>query len=218
MMREVSFIKPGNIILLNGTSSSGKTTLAKVLQKRMQEPYLHLGNDQFLQSNWPENLLMYSDGTDSVPFDGWLAVFRDNQFVDLKVGPTGLRWLTGMYKAMAAWSETGNHLVADLVLHDERILQAAASVFYQLPVWFISVYCPLEIAEKREQERSERRATGGARLFYQGVYKQGIADLVVNTAENSPEACAEQIEQYMQSGKSPNAFRQLHQHFVQLKG
>jgi chloramphenicol 3-O phosphotransferase len=33
------------IVLLNGTSSSGKTTLAKALQRAMPTPYLHLGID-----------------------------------------------------------------------------------------------------------------------------------------------------------------------------
>ena len=37
----------GNIIFLNGTSSSGKTTLALALQEVLPEPYLHIALDQF---------------------------------------------------------------------------------------------------------------------------------------------------------------------------
>ena len=56
-------MKPGNVIVLNGTSSAGKTTVAKALQRIMDEPYLHTGNDQFLSPHRPDNMLVYSDGT-----------------------------------------------------------------------------------------------------------------------------------------------------------
>ena len=38
---------PG-IIILNGTSSSGKTSLLEVLQTRLAEPYLNAGIDKFI--------------------------------------------------------------------------------------------------------------------------------------------------------------------------
>ena len=40
----------GQAILLNGTSSSGKTTLAKVLQQKLKEPYLYVSLDQYRDS------------------------------------------------------------------------------------------------------------------------------------------------------------------------
>ena len=39
---------PGTIILLNGTSSSGKTSIVKALQDSMEEPYLDMGIDRFI--------------------------------------------------------------------------------------------------------------------------------------------------------------------------
>ena len=38
----------GNIIFLNGPSSSGKTRISKTLQNVLDEPYLHVGLDHFL--------------------------------------------------------------------------------------------------------------------------------------------------------------------------
>ncbi|MBN2303607.1 MAG: hypothetical protein JXQ72_03975 [Anaerolineae bacterium] len=209
-------MEPGNVILLNGTSSAGKTTLAKVLQSSLDKPYLHLGNDQFLHPNRPKNLLIYGDGTEPTQFEGWRVVIRERQFAELHIGPLALQWVTGMYRAMAAWSASGNDLIADVVLHDRRMLQVAAEVFHPLPVWFISVYCPLDVAEKREQERTENRLRGGARVFYDGVYQHGVFDLVVDTARNSPEECAQQIRQHLNTDAPPKAFRQLHQQFSSL--
>ena len=37
----------GRIILLNGSSSSGKTTIARMLQQLYREPYQHIALDQF---------------------------------------------------------------------------------------------------------------------------------------------------------------------------
>jgi chloramphenicol 3-O phosphotransferase len=38
---------PGRIVLLNGSSSAGKTTLARTLQVLRDEPWFHLALDQF---------------------------------------------------------------------------------------------------------------------------------------------------------------------------
>ena len=38
---------PGRIVLLNGASSAGKTTLARAFQDQRQEPWFHLALDQF---------------------------------------------------------------------------------------------------------------------------------------------------------------------------
>ena len=43
-------MKQGNIIFLNGTSSSGKTTIAKALQEIMEGYYIHTGIDHFLDA------------------------------------------------------------------------------------------------------------------------------------------------------------------------
>jgi chloramphenicol 3-O-phosphotransferase len=39
---------PGTIILLNGTSSSGKTSVVRALQEVLNEPFLEAGLDKFL--------------------------------------------------------------------------------------------------------------------------------------------------------------------------
>ena len=41
----------GKIILLNGASSAGKSTLARSLQQQLHEPFLHLSFDHLRASN-----------------------------------------------------------------------------------------------------------------------------------------------------------------------
>jgi len=40
--------RAGKVILLNGTSSSGKSTIAKELRRVLPEPYLYVSIDEFL--------------------------------------------------------------------------------------------------------------------------------------------------------------------------
>ena len=41
---------PGRIILLNGASSSGKSTLARAMQQALPEPFLHVSSDHLVDS------------------------------------------------------------------------------------------------------------------------------------------------------------------------
>jgi len=43
--------EPGKIILINGASSAGKSTLARSLQQKLREPFLHLSFDHLRESN-----------------------------------------------------------------------------------------------------------------------------------------------------------------------
>ena len=40
--------KTSIIILLNGPSSSGKSTLANILQSKLNDPFLHIGIDKMI--------------------------------------------------------------------------------------------------------------------------------------------------------------------------
>ena len=46
----------GKVIVLNGVSSSGKTTLAKAMQEAFDEPYIRLSIDDFINM-MPEKLI-----------------------------------------------------------------------------------------------------------------------------------------------------------------
>ncbi|MEV1042213.1 hypothetical protein AB0J01_37190, partial [Streptomyces sp. NPDC050204] len=45
MGASVQHDRPGHVIFLNGTSSAGKTTLARAIQEESDEPYLYWGID-----------------------------------------------------------------------------------------------------------------------------------------------------------------------------
>jgi chloramphenicol 3-O phosphotransferase len=197
----------GNIILLNGTSSSGKTTLAKALQGVMSQPYFHIGFDLF-QQTFPPGFITYSDGMNPPAADGWLAIFREDTFTELHIGPAGHRLETGIYRAIAGFASAGNDLIVDAVIYTPETLRAVIQAFHTVPVLFVGVRCPLEVAERREIARGDR-AIGGARTFNDHVHAHGVYDLEVDTSLASPEECALAIKEAIDRGHPRRAFLEL---------
>ena len=184
----------GTIILLNGTSSSGKTSLLRALQDALDGPWLDAGIDKFL---WmlPKRYLR------SPLWDDVLGRATE-------AGPTGQQLMSGMHHAIAALAQTGNHVVADHVLVDPRWVDECARLFCDLPAYLVAVRCPLDVLEQREQQRQDR-TLGQARAQFDLVHAHGVYDLEVDTSLASPEQCAQQVIERLQSDLPPLAFRTL---------
>lgn len=211
--RESIRMSTGNIIFLNGTACSGKSTIAKALQETLDGFYLHTGIDHYLE-NLPEKFNMFSDGLDPQTAEGVLWVMADDQQVsEVRIGSAGFRIIKGMYRAIAALAEAGNDLIVDDALFERRSLREAVNTLYKFNVMFVGVRCPLEVAERRERDRGNP-ARGLARAHFTMVHAHGLYDLEVDTSAFSPEECALQIKQRLQEGPEPSAFRQLRDTWV----
>jgi len=187
-------MNPGKIIILNGTSSSGKTSIVAALQDMLAEPFLDAGIDKFI---WmlPRRYL------DRPLWDEVLGLAT-------QAGPLGQRLMSGMHHTIAALSIAGNNVVADHVLVESQWLMECSRLFSELPAFFVGVRCPLDVVERREAERRDR-TLGQARAQFRLVHAHGIYDLEVNTAESSSEDCALQIKQRLENGSPPQAFIHL---------
>ena len=179
----------GQIVILNGTSSSGKTTLARALQATLDEPHLEAGLDRFLWA-LPAPYLNTSL---------WHEVFRydwppdgDPAGLVIRPGPLGDRPVAGMYRAIAALARAGNNVVADHVLLDADWLTDCARALDGCRVLFVGVVCPLDVLEERERARGDR-TLGQARAQYGPVHAHGAYDLEVDTSRLDPVACAEHV-------------------------
>lgn len=184
---------PGQIILLNGTSSAGKSTIAKQLQAVLPQPYLHTGIDHFLAAAPWSRLFVYSDSTTQTDAEGWFLPFRDGALIDVpRLGPVAYQLLDGMYAAFATLATAGINLIVDDVIYDPQVLEAAVSRLAALPVLFVGLHCPIEEAKRRELARGDR-APGGAAIFHGLVHRHGLYDLELDTAQYTPAVCAERI-------------------------
>ncbi len=198
----------GTIILLNGTSSSGKTAIAHVLQEILPGYYLHTGIDHYLDGVAPQ-FNEISDGLNPATAPGLLwVVSSPNRVTEIRVGPIALKMFAGMYRACSALAAEGNNLIVDDVIFDPRVLEAAVSALAASRAFFVGIRCPLEIAERREQERGDRNL-GLVRAHYDLVHKHGVYDLEIDTSLASPGEAAQQIKTWLESGCEPMAFRKL---------
>lgn len=192
--RDLRETQPGTIIVLNGASSSGKTSLVKALQRTLEEPFLAAGIDRFL---W----MLPGRYLDRPLWDDVLGRA-------VQAGATGHRLMTGMHHAIVALSCAGNHVIADHVLVEPAWLAECAELFAGLPAYFVGVHCPLTVLEQREAARADR-TLGQARAQFDLVHAHGIYDCQVDTSLFSPDECAQQIKRHLQEGPPPSAFRRL---------
>jgi chloramphenicol 3-O phosphotransferase len=198
-------VAPGQIIILNGTPRSGKSSIAAAIQKSFDGVWMNLGVDRFMQMTPTQ----YLPG---------IGLRPGGERPDIE--PLVKVLYGAMYESIAAHSRLGLNVVVDVGHHDtyaipRGILPDCARRLSGLPVLFVGVRCPLEIIMER------RRATWGAgdavdaavpqpvRLWQEAVHNPGIYDLDVDTSVLSPEACAAVIRQHLEQGPPPSAFQQL---------
>jgi chloramphenicol 3-O phosphotransferase len=175
----VECMQRGTIIIINGTSSSGKTSLVRALQALMPEPFLEAGIDKFI---WmlPKRYL------DRPLWDDVLGLAD-------RGGKTGHSLVVGMHAAILALAESGCNVIADHVLVERTWAEECAKKFAGLKAYMVGVQCPLEVLEARERTRKDR-TLGQARLQMPVIHAYARYDLEVNTALDSPEACAKQVQ------------------------
>ncbi len=195
-------MQAGTIIFLNGTSSSGKTSIAKELQGLLDELYLHVGIDHFLVMV-PRQFI----GVGPRAHEGFHWV-RGEHGLRIEAGPVGHQVMHSVHVAVAAMARAGSNLIVDEVLFDPTWLAEYATLLADLPAYFVGVRCAREVALERERARGDR-AVGLVAAHFDLVHAHGVYDLEVDTDQLSPRACALRIQQRLRDGSPPTAFRQL---------
>ena len=187
------------LILLNGTSSAGKSSIIKCLQEKLQQPYLDMGLDKFL----------YMLPSQYMKQPLWKEVWDHTHAGDL-----GNRLMSGMHYSLRSMLDRGNLIIADHVLIEKNWVSELAELFHDQPAYFIGIHCPLEILEQREIDRKDR-TLGSAKVQYPIVHKYAQYDLSMDSSVMTPEKCADLIVEFLASAKSPVGFKKTQQH---LKG
>jgi len=171
-----------DVIVLNGGSSSGKSSLATCLQNRLDGTWLTLGIDDLIRalSHGPTD--RGAAGSMEFAPDGFIAV-----------GDKFRRAQAAWYEGLAAVAHAGTGVIVDEVFLDggdsqERLRIALGG----LAVVWVGVRCQPEIAEARELQRSER-IRGMARDQAERVHAGVSYDIVVDTTDTSSAKCATAI-------------------------
>ena len=177
--------KPETIILLNGVSSSGKTSLCKELQQALDDPYIHLEEDRFVYNTYHGRYLQPGI-----------------------VEHTFARTMLGYYRSLAAFVSAGHNVLADTGFYSRELRDVCVQELSPLRVWLVGVHCSLTELERRERERSDRQE-GQAREQFQTIHADAIYDIEVDTSTTSLTECALQVKARVESTVQPTALLSL---------
>ncbi|CAH1205699.1 Chloramphenicol 3-O phosphotransferase [Paenibacillus auburnensis] len=185
----------GLIVLLNGTSSSGKTSISMELKNQKEILFHHLSIDDFFVN--------YND-------------FIDTKFPDIEptrevedVGRILFDPINSLYYAtIKLFSEMGLNVIVDTVIDNDKRFNDFLDLFFDHSILFVGVLCSKEELARREQIRGDRKI-GLANSQYDKIYSFNEYDLEVNTEELSPTECAGNILSFIKSDQDYSAFKKL---------
>lgn len=165
------------VIVLNGGSSSGKSSIARALQDLLSDIWLTFGVDAFIDA--------LPGHSDSPRAD---IAYRPDGAVE--TGP-GFRAREDAWReGLAAMARAGAPLIFDEVfLSGAAAQRAMRATLRGLRVLWVGVHCDAAVAADREAQRPDR-IPGMARAQADRVHVGMSYDIEVDTTAMSPEACA----------------------------
>ncbi|ADB29771.1 Chloramphenicol phosphotransferase family protein [Kribbella flavida DSM 17836] len=173
------------MLLLNGPSSSGKGSIGRALLPLLPDPW-------FL-----------------VPVDvisGLRSTVHTRQLTKDEIAEMLTRTRRGYHRAVAALASQGNDVIMDYPLSEPWRLTDLLEVLTGYDVTLVEVRCSEAELERRERARQDR-PLGLARS--QSVFEHKDRDLVVDTTNQTPEACAQIIAESLEQLDTPKAFDRL---------
>jgi len=154
------------IICLNGTSSSGKTALARALQELLPRIYLNFSIDSILYVLPEQALVRMTTGKDISDLNYPLLDRSFNACVRRLV-------------------EMGNFLVIDnAMVRVEQVTDFLHSVS-GLSVLLVGVHCSTEVLNRRERRRQDR-TIGEAAGQFDRVHRYVVYDVEVDSTIKTP--------------------------------
>ena len=188
------------ILLLNGTSSSGKSTLAKYLLKAFDEPFIFHSFDSLVPS-----LLPHPDSFQPMPDKQPRCYVRklDKELYN-KLNEQDLRIIEACYRCIPVFADSGFNIIVESVFWDEVLRFFTGLLSGYSDVYFIGVHCPPEELERREGERKDRKKGNAVNQYFK-LHVGKSYDIEVNTYGMSYDECADPIVSYVHNNK-PFAF------------
>jgi chloramphenicol 3-O phosphotransferase len=188
-------MKNGHVIFLNGTSSSGKTTIAKALQEKLTEPYMYVSIDNFFHM-YPERFLRPTSREEAIVLEHLVPAV-----------------LSGLHRSVASLARAGNNVLVDHVLQEDGLLKECVENWVGLDVLFVGIKCPLEVAEQREKERGDRNI-GTVRYQFERVHIHDLYDIEIDTSLLNVDECVTRIMELISNKSKAPAFQELAAKFM----
>jgi chloramphenicol 3-O phosphotransferase len=196
-------VAPGRVVVINGTSSAGKTTLAETFQEARAaagECWLVFGIDDFMP-RLPRRWVAIDAWSGSLAGDG-VRLERDGDRARFRIGALGHRVLTAYRHSIAEIARAGLNVVVDDVTLEEEEWDEWCAVLAGLdPVW-VALRCDADVAAGREAARGDR-ARGLVRGLVDIVHRFPVYDLELDSTATSATDLANRLAAHLGEAAPP---------------
>ncbi|MDT8911958.1 phosphotransferase-like protein [Amycolatopsis sp. PS_44_ISF1] len=176
----------GRVVLLNGPSSAGKSSIGRAMLARLADPWFF------------------------VPVDG-ISGMRSTRHTRV-LGPAEIdemlrRTRLGYHRTVAALASAGNDVIMDYPLSEPWRLEDLLDVLTGYDVTLAHVRCSAAELERRERVRGDRPL--GLAASQTQVFAHDDHDIVVDTTHHGAGHCASEIVRRLDGLSRPKAFDRL---------
>lgn len=172
-----------HIIFLHGASSSGKSTIAKALQQRIEKPFWHISIDHLRDAG------VLPSGR-----------FKSGEF---RWADARMSFFHGFHRSLRAYADAGNHLILEHILDSEGWLEELVDLLAEHDVLFAAVHCPLEILVQREAARGDRPA-GSAKQDFETIHVGKRYDIELHSEDGADANVERLLVAWRTSSRSSN--------------
>lgn len=177
----------GKVIVLNGTSSAGKTALATELQRTAPDLQLiHVQLDAFRAME---------------PTGYWSAEYKEQRPLRVEA------LCRAINSAVTQFARFGQNVVLDHVL-TPKALRFLLEDLRGYDALLVKVSCSLEELQLREARRGDRE-NGLAKSQIESVHAACNYDFEVNTTSSSPTVLAHSLVAWLRTNPAPSALHHM---------
>jgi len=148
--------KHGRIILLNGTSSAGKSTLAKALRPSLEPQFHFYASDQLADEGFR-------------PLDKQVNYQWRQAFFD------------GFHRSIPAFASVGIDLLVEHIVEERSWADDLSTLLAPFDVFWVGVHAPIEEIRRREHQRGNRQIGEG--LFHLKTHSFCRYDIDIDTMQ-----------------------------------
>lgn len=147
-----------NVIVLNGTSSAGKTTLAKAIQFIASEPYQILAFDQY-RDGLPDRYRGLNSPEGTTGAQGLNVVAsRHNGKVQtfIQIGEHMQSIMHSLHRSVKTFVDSGQNVILDHFVNNSKTAANLTTNLQSIHTLFVEVVCSQEELLRREGSRPGR--------------------------------------------------------------